>query len=175
MISPYAVVAVNHEEEYITVELTKQQIEDSTSLESDKPVSRQFEETYYGYYGWPLYWDRPYMGGTSSYLMRDSSKWQASTQEDNAWDPHLRSTQDMCGHHIQATDGDIGHIEDFIIDDDSWTIHYFIINTNNWWSGKKVLISPQWLSASVGLSLPSSSIFPVKSLSNPLNIMKILS
>jgi hypothetical protein len=60
-------------------------------------------------------------------------------------DPHLRSTQDVSGHHLQAADGEIGHVEDFIIDDEAWVIRYLIIDTRNWWPGKKVLISPQWI------------------------------
>ena len=63
LISPYALVAVNKEEQHIAIDLTKKQIEDSPSLNSDKPVSRQFEEAYYGYYGWPMYWGGPYMWG----------------------------------------------------------------------------------------------------------------
>ena len=58
---------------------------------------------------------------------------------------HLRSTHDVSGHHIQAVDGEIGHVEDFIIDDETWAIRYLIINTRNWWPGKKVLVSPQWI------------------------------
>ena len=71
MISPYALVAVNKEEQQIAIDLTKEQIEGSPSLNSDKPVSRQFEEDYYGYYGWPTYWGGPYMWGTYPYIARD--------------------------------------------------------------------------------------------------------
>src|SRR5664279_930043 len=56
LISPYALVAVVREEQHIAINLTKKQIENSPSLESDKPVSRQFEVDYYGYYDWPMYW-----------------------------------------------------------------------------------------------------------------------
>ena len=57
----------------------------------------------------------------------------------------MRSTHDVCGYHIQAADGEIGHVEDFIIDDETWAIRYLIIDTRNWWPGKKVLVSPQWI------------------------------
>ena len=145
LISPYALVAVVKEERHITVELTKKQIEDSPSLDSDKPVSRQFEEAYYGYYGWPMYWNGPNVWGAYPHLMRDREKWKQPNLNENKWDPHLRSTHDMSGHHIQATDGGIGHVTDFIIDDETWTIRYLIIDTQNWWPGKKVLVSPQWI------------------------------
>ena len=74
LISPYALVAVNKEEQHITIDLTKKQIEASPSLYSDKPVSRQFEQAYYGYYGYPMYWGGPYMWGPYPYLVRDREK-----------------------------------------------------------------------------------------------------
>jgi len=148
LISPYTLAAVNKEEQYIAIDLTKKQIEDSPSLNTDKPVSRQFEEGYYEYYGWPMYWGGPFMWGaypSYPYIVRDREKWREPTQGEKAWDPHLRSTQDVSGYHIQAADGDIGHVEDFIIDDETWAIRYLIIDTQNWWPGKKVLVSPQWI------------------------------
>ena len=149
LISPYALGAVSRDEQHIAIDLTKKQIEDSPSLNSDKPVSRQFEEFYYGYYGWPMYWDGPYVWGSYPYIVRDHEKRRdyttAYTQAQKAWDPHLRSTYDVSGHHIQASDGEIGHVDDFIIDDETWAIRYLIIDTRNWWPGKKVLVSPQWI------------------------------
>ena len=145
LISPYSLVALNNEERYIDIDLIKKQIEESPSLDSDKPVSRQFEMAYYGYYGMPLYWGGPYMWGSDSKLVRDREKWKKSNPGAKAWDPHLRSTYDVSGHNIQARDGEIGHVEDFIIDDDTWAIRYLIIDTKNLWPGKKVLLSPQWI------------------------------
>jgi hypothetical protein len=125
--------------------LTKKQIEESPSLDSHKPVSRQFEENYFGYYGWPIYWAGPYSWGYERQVARDRAKWRAATPGQKTWDPHLRSTHAVSGYHIQATDGEIGHVEDFIIDDDTWTIRYLLVNTLNWWPGKKVLVSPLWI------------------------------
>ena len=85
------------------------------------------------------------MWGRYPYLVRDRDQWNASTAAGKPWDPHLRSTHDVDGHHIQASDGEIGHVEDFIIDDETWAIRYLIVNTRNWWPGKKVLVSPQWI------------------------------
>jgi len=129
----------------LAVNLTKKQIEDSPSLESDKPVSKQFEESYYGYYGWPSYWGSSYMWGIYPYMARDPSMWRKHHSEERSWDPNLRSTHHVSGHHIEATDGEIGHVEDFIIDDETWAIRYLVVDTRNWWSGKKVLISPKWI------------------------------
>jgi hypothetical protein len=114
-------------------------------LESDKPVSRQFEEDYYGYYGWPVYWSGPDMWGTYPTIVPNPEQWRKPTQEEKAWDPHLRSTHAVSGYHIQAADGEIGHVADFVIDDASWAIRYLIIDTQNWWPGKKALLAPQWI------------------------------
>ena len=145
LISPHALAAVNKEEQTLAIALSKKQIQDSPPLDSDKPVSRQFEEAFYRYYGWPMYWSGPYMWGVYPYIVRDRAKRGEFTQGAKAWDPHLRSTHDVSGHHIQAADGEIGHVEDFVIDDETWAIRYLIIDTRDWWPGKKVLISPQWI------------------------------
>jgi len=145
LISPHALGGVNGEEQSITIKLTKRHIEESPSLESDQPVSRQFEEDYYGYYGWPMYWSDPYTRGSYLFTMGNHENLRQSTHAEQAWDAHLRSTRDVTGHHIQASDGEIGHVDDFIIDDDTWAIRYLVIDTRDWWPGKKVLISPQWI------------------------------
>jgi uncharacterized protein YrrD len=145
LISPYALNSVIKSEKQLSVDLTKMQIENSPSLESHKPVSRQFEDDYYGYYGWPTYWSGSSVWRDSPYIERNRNKWRESTKGAKAWDRHLRSTYEVTGYHLQALDGEIGHIEDFIIDDETWTIRYLIINTGNWWPGKKVLVSPQWI------------------------------
>lgn len=63
LISAYALKDVINERREIGVDLTKKQIEGSPSLESDKPVSRQFEHSYFGFFGWPRYWSGPYRWG----------------------------------------------------------------------------------------------------------------
>jgi hypothetical protein len=145
LISPYALIDVNMKEQLIDTNLSKKQIEESPSLDSDKPVSEQFEEDYYGYYGWPMYSTGPYIWGFSPYIVRDLEIRSEFTQGEKTWDPHLRSTHEVSGYHIQALDGEIGHVEDFIIDDETWTIRYLVVDTRNWWTGKKVLVSPQWI------------------------------
>ena len=165
LISPYALIAVVKGEEHITIDLTKKQIEDSPSLDSDKPVSRQFEEAYDGYYEWPDYWDGPHMWGYYPYIERDREKWKELARAEKAsWDPHLHSTHDVSGHYVQATDGEIGHVDDFVIDDETWAIRYLIIDTENWWPGEKVLVSPHWIErvswdeSKVFVNLPRESI-----------------
>ncbi len=145
LISPYSFGAVQKAEELLEIDLTKKQIENCPSLDSDKPVSRQYEERFYGYYDWPIYWGGPMMWGSYSYISRDRDEWKRVTHHEKMWDPNLRSTHDVIGHHIQAVDGEIGHVVDFIIDEATWAIRYLIVDTHNWLPGKMVLVSPGWI------------------------------
>jgi hypothetical protein len=145
LVSPYALKAVDSHGQTVAVNLTKKQIEKSPSLDTDKPVSRQFEASYYGYYGWPTYWDGTFTWGNYPSIVRDPEQWNRTAREQKTWDLNLRSTHEVTGYHLQAKDGEIGHIEDFVIDDETWAIRYLIIDTQNWWPGKRVLLSPKWI------------------------------
>jgi hypothetical protein len=131
--------------------LTKQQVKDSPGIDTDRPVSRQMETDVYHYYGWYPYWGGSYMGGYGymggamaspywGYGRREAEIAEARHRND---DPHLRSIKAVTGYHIEATDGGIGHVEDFLLSDADWSIHYLVVDTKNWWPGKKVLISPR--------------------------------
>ena len=146
LISPYALGEAFKEKHLISVNLTKKQIEDSHSLESDKPVSRQLEVDLSHYYGSPYYWGGGGVWGMSSTLLggRVLADFEHKEGEETG-DVHLRSINEVSTYHIHATDGEIGHVEDFIIDDATWTVRYLVVSTRNWWPGKKVLISPEWI------------------------------
>ena len=145
LISPYALGAINTEKRDIAITLTKKQIEGSPSLETDRPVSRQFEVDYFEYYGWPLYWGGPYMWGAYSSIEPARDKEREHNSGGKPWDAHLRSTRALSAYDIQAKDGELGHVADFVIDSETWAIRYLVIDTRNWWPGKKVLISPKWI------------------------------
>jgi uncharacterized protein YrrD len=157
LISPYALLAVNKEEKYISIDLTKKQIEDCPLIENDKPISRNYEEAYYGYYGYQLYWN-------GSYIIRNYEKGKDTAPGKNAWNPYLRSTRDITGNNIQTSDGEIGNIDDFIIDDETWAICYLVVDTQKWWAIKKVLVSTHclesvfWKEVKVSLNPPSEAI-----------------
>jgi predicted glycosyl hydrolase (DUF1957 family) len=93
-----------------------------------------------------MYWGGPYSWGSNSYIVHDREKWkEISPGENKTWDLHLRSTHAVRGYNIQALDGDIGDVVDFVIEDETWAIRYLIVDTGTWWPGKKVLVSPQWI------------------------------
>jgi hypothetical protein len=80
---------------------------------------------------------------------------QAKAGKESA-DSHLRSTDEVTGYHIEAAEGEIGHVADFIIDEETWAIRYLEVDTRNWWPGKKVLVSPQWVD---NVSWPDSKVY----------------
>jgi hypothetical protein len=147
LLSPYSVTAIDPVTETVSLALTKKQIEDSPSIDEDEPVSLQWENSYYDYYGYPAYWGGPFMWGYYPYPQRDSAKWSSWDMTRSPWDRHLRSTHQVTGYHIHASDGEIGHIEDFIIDEETWAIRYLVVATTNFWPGKKILVSPQWIAS----------------------------
>jgi sporulation protein YlmC with PRC-barrel domain len=162
LISPMAFGQSNWERQMLSVNLTRAQIENSPGVDTDEPVSRQWETDYYDYYGWPYYWGgmggMGYMGGMGAWgtywypgalLAHPSSNigMQEQQADDGArvhGDAHLRSTKEVTGYGIAATDGHLGHIDDFIINDETWRIRYLVVATRNWWPGKHVLLPPDW-------------------------------
>jgi sporulation protein YlmC with PRC-barrel domain len=133
------------------VNLTKEQVKNSPDINTDLPVSRQQEIQLLQYYPWTQYWGDGYYGRISGEmavspgplvmgLPRTNLTEEKNKQEQND-DKHLRSTDNVTGYNIKATDGAIGDVEDFILDDTKWKIDFLIINTGNWLPGKKVLIS----------------------------------
>jgi hypothetical protein len=145
LLSPYSVSGISAKSENISVDLTKHQIENSPSIESHIPVSEQFEEQFYGYYGYPLYWGGQYMWGGYPYMMPGVLPIDSPPKNQRSRDGHLRSTNAVTHYHIQANDAEVGHVEDFLIDEATWAIRYLVIDTSNWWFGKRILISPEWI------------------------------
>lgn len=180
LVYPTAVGTPEWENRVVPMELTKDQIEKSPGIETDKPVSRQYQTDLHAYYGWPLYWTQgiypavavPYLGSEES-----DETLEVDLVEDDG-DPHLRSTAEVTGYHIAASDGDIGHVEDFILDTENHVLRYLVVDTRNWLpGGKKVLISPQWIDdvrwadAKVSVDLTQESIenSPAFDPSQPVN------
>ena len=145
LLSPYALGAIDEAAGSVAVDLTKKKIEDSPSIDRDKPVSRRFEIAFYEYYAWPTYYGGPYLWGAYPEIPAGRALAKNPAPEGKGRDSHLRSTQEVAGYHIQAQDGELGHVADFLIDDALWAIRYLVIDTRNWWPGKKVLVSPRWI------------------------------
>ena len=140
-------------EHNFSVKLTMQQVKDSPDIDTDRPVSRQMETNIFDHYGWSPYWGSGFYMGSFGYVgnamaaapylgSRERENGIADTLQ-NEGDPHLRSMEAVTGYHIHAIDGEIGHVDDFLVEDADWRIHYLVVDTKNWWPGRKVLISPR--------------------------------
>lgn len=159
LIMPHAVSRVDFEDRSVHVKLSKQQIEDSPSIDSDKPVSRQHEKSLYDYYGFPYYWGSPFAWGaagvpgfagivTPAGLPVDAASAESArhveslheAEEDQQADPHLRSGREVMGYSIHASDGNIGHVEDFLFNEEDWSLQMMEIDTRDWLPGKHVLV-----------------------------------
>lgn len=147
LISPISFREVEWSNKRFHLALTMDKIKDSPNVDTAKPVSRQHEREYYGYYGYPHYWDNAGPWGTGLYpglLAIGGHNEVLPDLSEVPGDVHLRSANEVRGYHIQANDEAIGHVEDFIVDDQTWTVRYLVVGIRNWWFGKKVLIAPRW-------------------------------
>jgi hypothetical protein len=156
LISPYAVKFIDWQTRAIAVNLTREQVQHSPDVDTHQPVSRQQEAEYHRYYGYPQYW--PYatywawgaipivVPPEPQIQAEEGEQRRADTDADRAGaDAHLRSSRAVIGHRIQASDELIGHVEDFLFDEETWAIRYLIVDTRNWLPGKHVLVSPEWV------------------------------
>jgi hypothetical protein len=56
-------------------------------------------------------------------------------------DRYLHSVDAITRFHVVGSDGAIGKVEDLLIDEESWSFPYIVVETDTWWSGNHVLIS----------------------------------
>jgi hypothetical protein len=153
LISPFSVIGQpDWQSKRLDVSLTKAQVQHSPDLSAHLPVSRQHEIEYLGYYGYPFYWGGSDLWGPTSYPAAMAGVGpplvdvvpHPATGEKSV-DSHLRSAQEVTGYNMEASDGEIGHLDGFVFDDETWAIRYVEVATRNWWPGKKVLIAPPWI------------------------------
>ena len=149
LISPICIGQPNWSEKILPVSLTRAQIQSSPDIDTHKPVSRQHEMGYLGYYGYGMYWGGGGLWGAGIYpdelqagLQNDAASGALRHQDE---DVHLRSGNEIIRYYVHASDGDIGHVQGLIVDENSWAIRYIIVNTSNWWLGHQVIIAPEWI------------------------------
>lgn len=155
----------------VMLNLTREKIENGPGIDTHRPVSRQQESELFAHYGYPYYWAGPYAWGFAMYpgLMEQEAtdnreREEMRDQVQHGPDRHLRSTAEVKGYAIHATDDTLGHVEDLLFDEEDWSIQLIVIDPRNWWPGKHVLVSPQrihtvsWEDKSVSVNLSRAEI-----------------
>jgi sporulation protein YlmC with PRC-barrel domain len=166
LISPFSMGPPVWKTRVLPVTITREQVRLSPDIDTDKPVSRQHEMAYLGYYGYPYYWSGAglwgdgiypgsmvngiaFAGSDIAYTRAVAASARRTSVADRALhehdDPHLRSCATVRGYHLHANDGEIGHVSDFLVDEHTWAVQYLVVNTSNWWLGHEVLLAPDWL------------------------------
>jgi hypothetical protein len=182
LISPIAILEPDWSKKLFPVSMTQHQVMASPDIDTKKPVSRQQEMGYLGYYGYGNYWGGGGLWGAGFYpdILQGGLALQPAAGSGSAAhahdDHHLRSGNAVMRYYVHASDGDIGHVQGFLIDEKSWAIRYIIVNTSNWWLGHQVLISPEWIDdvswaesmVSIGLTRESVKMSPVYDPRQPL-------
>lgn len=142
LLIPEVLQSISAKKRRMSVNLTTDQVKDSPDIDMDKPVSRQKEVDLFEYYGWSPYWGGGHGGFTRPVMADVSAEKQELSGAEPPGDPHLRSMRAVERYAVQASDGQIGHVEDFIVDDGDWMVRYFIVDTRKWLPGRKVLVAP---------------------------------
>lgn len=167
LISPISIEKADEGTNQVLVNLTRDQVKDCPDIDTQKPVSRQHETAFMDYYGYPYYWGGPYLWGDAAFpatlSMPPAVKSQMAAaatarrrEAEESYDARLRSVNEVNGYNIGAADGEIGHVDDFIIDDEDWAIRFIVIKTGGWLSGRKTLVAPRWIE---GISWDESKMF----------------
>jgi hypothetical protein len=135
----------------VKVGLTKDQVWNSPEFNDGDALSRTSETNVLSYYGYPDYWGAASIWGnfdSPTALAAGAASVKAATPVAPASgiDPearHLRSIKKSTGYHLHARNGEIGHVDDFLIGEDSWRIRYLLVDTSNWIGGRSVIVAAE--------------------------------
>lgn len=154
LIGPEALEAPEREQKVIPVTLTSAEVEDSPGIESDLPFSLQKEQELRVFFNWREYWNddlflqpaqfRP-LSAPGGMAVDPSLQERVNASPRLKGNPHLRSANEVQKYSLRAKDGEIGHIDDFLMEEESWDIRYLVVDTRKWLLGKHVLIAQRWI------------------------------
>ncbi|KXI28036.1 hypothetical protein [Paraglaciecola hydrolytica] len=171
LISPVSLHSIDIKDEKIHVTLSKEQVEDSPSIDEHKTVSRDYEALYFQYFGYGYYWTGPGAWGEFAYptalaqVQTLPERAELEKVDTGSQANHLRSINELQGYEVKAKDGNFGQVHDLILDTENWEIPLIVIDTHQILpGGKKVLVAPKhinsinWLEKNVGCHLSVDAI-----------------
>lgn len=156
LISPESIENIDYGEGKIYLNISTDKIENSPPVLKDEPLLRTQEKDLADYFNWPYYWSaaetgKPGVSGLSpNNLIREITIQENMDQQNpninkEEVEAGLRSINEMINYNIHAVDGEIGHIEKFILDDDNWLVRYLVVDKRDFLPGKKVVLAPEWI------------------------------
>jgi uncharacterized protein YrrD len=169
LISPNSVLKVNLDDRCIGVDLSMDQVRNSPDIDAEKPISRQQESEYHLYYNFPPYWGgvalwgRYEQPGTASDA-EDAESAEADASSSLETSSHLRSAKEVRGYRVVAIDGQVGHVDNFLMEVENWAIRYLVVNTGGWLNRREVLFTPKlvdkviWAEAQVDVNASKTLI-----------------
>lgn len=148
LLPPSAITIAEPLRKVLEVGLTEVQVKNCPDLTADEPVSQQREAELVGYYGqmgYGTYGYYPYAAPMTvpavPIMPPPVTGPGVKEPEERQGDPHLRSAREVTGYDIQAVDGAVGHVEEILVEPDTWSIPHLAVDTKNWWPGRKVIVS----------------------------------
>lgn len=148
LVSPEAIEAGISDPGKLRIAATREQLRDAPGAEADPPVAEQQRLAQAKSLGPPYYWSNPVLWGAGA--MPGNVAAAAGTvaaprieQDAPGGDPHLRSSNEVIGYDVQALDGALGSVEDFVIDEHTWKVSDVVIDTTKWWPGGKVRLGAE--------------------------------
>jgi uncharacterized protein YrrD len=156
LVSPISIEKVDEANNQVIVNLTRDQVKNSPDIDTQKPVSRQHETAFMDYYGYPYYWGGPYLWGDSAFPATLAMPPAVESQIAAAATARQRQSEDSYDERLRSVNGEIGHVDDFVIDDRDWAIRSIVIKTGGWLSGRKTIVSTQSIE---GISWTESKMF----------------
>ncbi|PKL90727.1 MAG: photosystem reaction center subunit H [Candidatus Goldiibacteriota bacterium HGW-Goldbacteria-1] len=181
LVTPKALIkAPDWETKSFVFDISSDMLAKCPDIDLKKPVNRQEEDKLLKHFSWPVYWQQQSIYGSPVITGINPGKITQEPEEEpeeKNVDPHLFSVQGLIKYKIQAKDGEVGNVEDIIIDDETWQAHYLVIDTNSWLPGGKVLVDPSWVDEfewkreSVRVSVTKETLkqSPVYDPSSPVN------
>ncbi len=154
LISPISIPASAWSGDQVRTNLTRPQVQNAPDINTKVPISRRVEMEFHQYYGFPFYWGGGAIWGpgmtpgalaaaavTAPVLEQE----EEAERSENSEESHLRSAEVVMDFTIQARDGDIGHVNDFLFDDETFRLNYMVVDTGTWLPGRKVIVPPTWV------------------------------
>ena len=142
VISPISVKQLDEDSESVHINMTVDTLKNSPSIDEHKPVSREYEENLFKYFGYGYYWIGPGAWGEFAHpneLVELQRAEESETETPKKSTNHLRAVGEVGGYEVATTTDNVGHISNFVIDTESWKTIMLVVDTNNWLPGGKHL------------------------------------